>query len=470
MAVCEFCKTTILKDADSVKDMGRMSDVLEDYSPIQIGTSGSLGGKSWTVIGRIQLRYAAGLWNEWYLMFDSGETAWLGDFSGLYTLTVEKKNSGPVPAFEQLRAGDTHTILGKPYLVAESRTAECIGGQGELPFSVGQGWQARVADLRNAKSFLTLDYSDGPEPAVYVGQAVTLEQLKCQLLRDDDTVKDSAGKVKNAVAPLACPSCGSPVQYVPGVTCEIICPSCRAHVDTTSKQNQVLEVAKHMEQTRHALELGAKATISGSEYELIGVMDLQDDEGAGWVEYLLYSPRAGFLWLVETDDGWFRSKVQEDWPQWNRGDKVTLGTQTFDKLYDYDAKVVYAAGAFNWRVSVGDSSHIHEFESGKNRLAAELSGDELNWSMATPVPADQIRAWFGTDVKSEHLEPAADLETVAKYFLYGLGIVNLIPLLMETGGTMWYFIFAAAAIYLPALVLSKSETKSEVKSSSGDDE
>src|SRR3954467_10179761 len=96
MAVCEFCKTTILKDADSVKDMGRMSDVLEDYSPIQIGTSGSLGGKSWTGIGRIQLRYAAGLWNEWYLMFDSGETAWLGDFSGLYTLTVEKKNSGPV--------------------------------------------------------------------------------------------------------------------------------------------------------------------------------------------------------------------------------------------------------------------------------------------------------------------------------------------------------------------------------------
>jgi hypothetical protein len=255
------------------------------------------------------------------------------------------------------------------------------------------------------------------------------------------------------------------VQYVPGITREIICPSCRAHVDTTSKQGQVLEVASHMEHTRHTLELGAKATISGSEFELIGVMDLQDDEEAGWSEYLLYSPRAGLLWLVETDDGWFRSKVQDEWPQWDHGDKVMLGTQKFSKLYDYDAKVVYAAGAFNWRVSVGDSSHLFEFESGKTRLAAELTGDELNWSVATPIPADQIRAWFGADVKTENLEAETDLETVGKYFLYGLGIVNLIPLLMETDGTMWYFIFAAAAIYLPALVLSKSK----VETPSGDD-
>ena len=40
MAVCEYCKTTLLKDAASVVDLGKMSDVLEDYSPLQIGTAG----------------------------------------------------------------------------------------------------------------------------------------------------------------------------------------------------------------------------------------------------------------------------------------------------------------------------------------------------------------------------------------------------------------------------------------------
>jgi hypothetical protein len=457
MAVCEYCKTTVLKDADTVKDMGRMSDVLEDYSPIQIGTSGQLAGRSWTVIGRIQLRYDAGLWNEWYIMFDGGEAAWLGDFSGLYTLTVEKKSADPLPAFEDLHPAETRPILGKQYLVAEVRTAQCVGGQGELPFQVGQGWQARVADLRSGKSFLTLDYSDDGEAKAYVGQAVTLDQLKCQLLRDNDVVAETAGKVKGKVAPLECPSCGSPQRYVPGLTREIICPACRAHIDTTATQSVVLEVADRVEKFYTSLEMGAKATISGSPYEVIGLVCLQEEEEAHWVEYLLHSPRAGFLWLVETDDGWYRAQVQDEWPSWDHGETVMLGTQKFSKLYDYEARVVYAAGAFNWRVKVGDVTHVFEFESGKNRLAAELTGEELNWSMSSPVAADQIRAWFGKDVKADKLPPHEELEGVAKYFLYGLGIVNAIPLLMEMDTTIWYFAFAAAAIYLPALVLGKSE-------------
>jgi len=53
MAVCEYCHSTLLKDAESVKDIGKMSDVLEDYSPLQINTSGEYQGKHFTVVGRI---------------------------------------------------------------------------------------------------------------------------------------------------------------------------------------------------------------------------------------------------------------------------------------------------------------------------------------------------------------------------------------------------------------------------------
>jgi ribosomal protein S27E len=65
MAVCEFCKTTLLKDATSVSNLGKMSEVLEDYSPVQIGTSGQFAQRSFSVIGRIQLQYSDGFWNEW---------------------------------------------------------------------------------------------------------------------------------------------------------------------------------------------------------------------------------------------------------------------------------------------------------------------------------------------------------------------------------------------------------------------
>jgi hypothetical protein len=152
MAVCEYCSTRVLKDADAVKDLGKMSSVLEDYSPIQIGTAGVLGGRPFTVVGRIQLRYSAGMWNEWYLFFDDGKTSWLGDSSGMYTITAEYQGDAQLPSFEELRPGRTPTINGAPYTAAEIRIADCIGGQGELPFKVGDGYQAAVADFRAVRN------------------------------------------------------------------------------------------------------------------------------------------------------------------------------------------------------------------------------------------------------------------------------------------------------------------------------
>jgi hypothetical protein len=64
MAVCEYCHSTLLREADQVRDIGKMSAV-EDYSPLQIGTSGIWPndgkGQGFTLVGRLQLRYDAGL-------------------------------------------------------------------------------------------------------------------------------------------------------------------------------------------------------------------------------------------------------------------------------------------------------------------------------------------------------------------------------------------------------------------------
>ena len=68
MAVCSYCQTAVLKDADSVKDIGKMASVLEDYSPLQIGTTGQYQQHTFTVLGRIQFKYEDGLWNEWYAL------------------------------------------------------------------------------------------------------------------------------------------------------------------------------------------------------------------------------------------------------------------------------------------------------------------------------------------------------------------------------------------------------------------
>src|ERR1700712_5914844 len=117
MAVCDYCKSTLIKDADAVRNIGKMSDVLEDYSPIQINTSGSIdeaiSGGSGTIgflgVGGIQLRYPAGFWNEWYVLDDRGHGAWLSDASGQYvfTRTVDPQTlpMQVMPPFERIRPG-----------------------------------------------------------------------------------------------------------------------------------------------------------------------------------------------------------------------------------------------------------------------------------------------------------------------------------------------------------------------------
>ena len=479
MAVCDYCKATLVKDADSVKNIGKMSEVLEDYSPIQINTSGVIDGKSFTVVGRIQLRYDAGFWNEWYVLDDHGDGAWLSDASGQYTFTREAA-SDPVhprawPAFDSIAPG-TPLDLGAAadssrivFIAADIRSAQCTGGQGELPFTVGSGYAARVADFRRSNEFLTLDWSDehaatSAQPTVYRGRAVAFAGMQMQLLRDPETIKDAAGRFKGKVANLACPSCGASIAFSPGATTHLLCPACHAAVDTSGPVAEVIAAARRVDAVKTTIALGAKATVAGAAWVVIGVMQRAEisEEASVWTEYLLYASGRGFLWLVETDQGWERADVLDSWPYWVRGDQAVLDRNAYDKLYDYQAVVRYAAGAFNWRVAVGDTTEISEFKHGDAKLAAEANDAELTWSRSTPVTAAELAAWFGNAVKPDALAKAAPSAgpgsylRVAKWMTILLVAINAIPMLFSPGRVIVVVILAVVGLYLPAWLLDKA--------------
>lgn len=454
MAVCGFCRAAVIKDADAVKDLGKISAVLEDFSPIQIGTAGIHGTRGFTVVGRIQLRYAQGLWNEWYVLFDDGSGGWLGDSSGLYTMTTVRAVAPPLPDFHELVPGQSYQIGAERYTAAEKREAECIGGEGELPFRVGDGWSIRVADLRSGEQFITLDYTDGAIPLVYSGQAVLLPLLRCQLLRDDDQIKASTGKYRGRLDVLDCPSCGSTINYIPGAAAKLVCPGCGSALDAAGPEATVLAAGEAVAHVTNTLALGATATIAGSAHTVIGTMLRTDDEGTEWTEYLVYGARTGFFWLVETDDGWFRAAVLPGWPDPAApgANSVKLDHHVYTKRYDYTATVRYAAGAFNWRVAVGDQVRVSEFESGQTSLAAEMTAQELTWSRSTPVAFDQIKAWFGADVTGSGpaAKPAASLLDSQMKFVWWILGLNAIPLLFNFGDSFILTVIALVALFYPA--------------------
>ncbi|GAA5165718.1 DUF4178 domain-containing protein [Viridibacterium curvum] len=472
MAVCSYCQSTLIRDADSVRDIGKMSAVLEDWSRIQIGTSGIFLGVNFTIVGRLQLVYENGFWNEWHAVLDDGSSAWLSDAGGQYVITAAAKTQPQLPPFERLTPGGSLQFEGTPYIAADVRTARCTGGQGELPFKAGPGWEARVADFRSGNLFLTLDYSD-TTPVAYVGKSVTLESLKCQMLRTADQIAQSAGKLPGSVANLECPSCGASIAYRAGLAQHLICQVCHAEVSPDPQAqggtDRFSVLAKHeeLEARQTTLSLGDKAQIQNVTWTLIGVLERSEvgEDDSTWIEYLLHNPDKGLKWLVETSEGWDLVEVLDEWPGTTAGDGVKLRGLQYRKTFTYDAEVTWAAGAFNWRVHVGDRVTITDYKAGDQSLSAERDTQELTWSLAKRVQTQAVLRWFGKQADAaprqalSNRQASREVDTrtwcrnAAVYATLGLGAVNAPALFMDNTNLIWP-ILGIVALWYPLFKFS----------------
>jgi hypothetical protein len=187
LAICEYCRSTLVRHDINIEDVGKMAELKLDGSPLQIGAQGRYRGQSFGVIGRIQLRFDQGIWNEWHLMFDDGRPGWLGEAQGTYAVSFLTKISGEVARFDQLQLGKKIQLKGQWFEVQNLESARCIAGEGELPFKVGAGYDAPVADLLGEKNtFATLDYSEEEGPLVFIGEHMEFDDLHFSNLRQFD--------------------------------------------------------------------------------------------------------------------------------------------------------------------------------------------------------------------------------------------------------------------------------------------
>ncbi|NIE88838.1 MULTISPECIES: DUF4178 domain-containing protein [unclassified Burkholderia] len=401
MAVCGFCRSTLLRRGEAVERIGELAAVLDDDSLLQIGAAGRFGERAFTLLGRIRLDYEAGFWSEWYVAFDDGGFGWLSEASGQYTVTVRQDEAlpgGAWPAFSSLAPGQPQELAGRRYLVSDLRTARCTGGEGELPFRVDAGWAARVADLRSGSAFATLDYAEaernGGRPELYVGEALELDRLALTGLRDPERVAATAAPKGEMIA-FACPSCGASQSYVPGLADYVVCSSCHAGIHCTPEQQIVFSKARKLAEQEGALPLGASGVFDGLSYTVIGMLRCRvpgDEES--WDEYLLMHPRRGFLWLVHSDAGWERVSVLDNWPAIEDEDAVSLDGKRYRQRERYRSEITYVVGAFNWQARVGDITEIADYSWQRNKLTLETSPNELVWSRASRLTAAKLAERF----------------------------------------------------------------------------
>jgi len=397
MAVCGYCRSTLVRRDVNLENLGKMAELAEDRSPFRLRFRGLHKTVGFELIGRLQLNYQGGYWNEWYARFDDGRLGWVSEGSGLCYLTFEQAIKTQLPPFDVYRVGQSIRLGGEPYTVSNIETAHCVAVEGELPFEATPGYPAPAVDLRSETGFASLDYSEQP-PKVYIGLALTLEELV-----DPAAPKETERPKRAQARDFKCTNCGAPISVKLADTKAIGCSHCGAVVDPADPTLAI--VSRAIEALRQPkLPLGSVGKLRGKQYAIIGYLRRAtriDGIRYDWDEYLLHSEEAGYAWLTEYNGHWNLAKAVTRQP------KIMPARQTqarfLDRTYKHfqhcQAEVVQVLGEFNWRVSIGETVGVDDYVSPPYLLSSERSETELTWSLSEYLPPAEVEAAFKPQVK-----------------------------------------------------------------------
>ena len=416
-----------MRNGDKLARIGKMAELFDDFSPLQLQASGVFEGRSFTIVGRLQYKYAQGSWTEWYAVFADGNTGFLSEDNGAYVFTLPLQAVRAMPAAESFRVGASTAFNGKSYSVASNQPVALLSAQGELPHVPVLGQSFAMVELRSAGGeVLSIDYGPaltGQAAALSSGRAVLLPDLKLTGLRDESATEEKATQ-------FSCPNCGSPVEVKLASSKSITCRSCNSIIDLSQGTGAALRHAEQDEPVKPLIALGSMGKLQGVDWQVVGFQHRMghepgdEDESFGWSEYLLYNRQRGFTFLVDAEDGWSIVKPATGAPTFKSGAQNAsyLGT-SYTLQSSYQAETTYAAGEFYWQVVRGEKSFNHDFASSKSLLSREQTRDEVTWSSGTKLDGQLVSSAFKLEGKADAFKrtDATPLSSVSR-----MGCVTLI--------------------------------------------
>ncbi len=194
----------------NVEAIGKMASLPDDMSPLKIGTTGTINGIHFTLVGRMKIGWQDGTWNEWYFISDNGGKGWLAEAQGSYALcyeytkplfadtqkTLDKfinseksvlKDNADLPQIDGMK----NALLGSflfidqlKYKVVDIKTAVCIGSEGELPFIAPKDRKTLAIDLLGYHGEFGNIEIAADKTRIYLGHYKEFFDLRLQDLRE----------------------------------------------------------------------------------------------------------------------------------------------------------------------------------------------------------------------------------------------------------------------------------------------
>lgn len=409
MAVCSFCRSTLVRDGDTLRRIGVSAELFDDHSPLQIGASGRYHGEPFTLVGRTQMAWEggpseSGIWSEWHALFDNGRSGWLSEDNGSHVFSFEQNQGQLTPDLKDAHVGEPLIIDGQGWTVSALWTVRVHAMEGELPRSPDLTKSYRWIELRNPQDqVLSVDTSTQP-PSRFVGVAVALPDLALRGLKTESSSADLKSKGHE------CPHCGAALNPTLDSTQSIACGACHSVVDISQGWGADLAYYKQDNGLEPLLPLGSTGVLKvdgvSDSWQVVGYLERceqpsdPDDEVVFWREYLVYNRLRGFAFLVDSQEGWSVVRPITGVPKPQQG-KLLYRDETYRQLYAYRAKTTYVLGEFYWRVARDQTSENTDYtgtgKASKKRINCERSGTEMVWSAGHLLDAAEVMQAFRID-------------------------------------------------------------------------
>jgi hypothetical protein len=291
-------------------------------------------------------------------------------------------------------------LEGAIFTVRELGTATCVGGEGQLPFTIQPGESYTYADLASSEGtrFATLEYdSASGEAHAFSGQVLSHAELRLDGEAPPSTAGGREGKG------IKCPNCDAPISQPAGREVKtLVCEYCGAQNDLTGAEAVVMGV--NPKRDPHFLfEIGQRGRFLGQSYEVCGRLLYEDEEGYQTREYLLFNPGEGYLWLAEEQGHFVLNRPTQQAPATNvfglpTKHPVDVGGTRFRFYESGQLRLVYVDGALPWQARSGDCFVYADLTAPPRMLSAEIDGQEVEFfSGHYLTPAEVWEAFALTD-------------------------------------------------------------------------
>lgn len=364
---------------------------------LQPGTTGSIEGKTFRIIGGFNLWLEESLMQCWTVQLEKDEIFFLVEWDAhcfVYKPNIELRSVGKL----QLNSTQTGKFRSLEknirYLLCSKQTLRRWEMEGELvmPF------------LKDKLKFYEFKSEQGK--IIHIFQKNEKELVAFNVY----PINKLALQLKNLRPPnkekrqFSCQNCSkkSEIKAFP-YTRSFICPACLSlHQSDSGNRFKLREKFKDADGPFY-LNLGEQGTIHGISYEVIGIQqkEEQNQYASNWREYTLWNPDAGYAFLSEFDGHWIylQNKAQHPVLFGNNEKEFTFYGEPFQLFNSYSYKIISGRGESIGNSTGGIKTKVREYISPPEMWIEEKDENQINWLHAEHLDSQVLKKAFNKEYK-----------------------------------------------------------------------